>query len=84
MQFIDQARLQILPDCRRPASDANVLAMSSLASAFKRNVNPLSNEMKGRATFHDQWRTRMMREHENLRMINRVLTPPASPALITP
>src|SRR5579862_6833827 len=40
--------------------------------------------MKGRASLHYERRTRMISEHENLRMVNRVLTPPSSPALIRP
>src|SRR3954469_23781755 len=40
--------------------------------------------MKGRATLHHEWSTRMMSEHENRLMIHRVITPPASPTLIRP
>jgi len=73
-----------LPDCRRSASDSDILSVGGIASSFKRDANPVSNEMKGRASLHYEWRTRMTSEHENLRMVNRVLTPPSSPALIRP
>jgi hypothetical protein len=84
MKFIDQSLLKVLPDCRRSASDSDILSVGGIASSFKRDANPVSNEMKGRASLHYEWRTRMISEHENLRMVNRVLTPPSSPALIKP
>src|SRR5580704_13912720 len=84
MEFIDQSLLKVLPDCRRSASDSDILSVGGIASSFKRDANPVSNEMKGRASLHDEWHARMMSEHENLRMVDRVLTPPTSPALIRP
>src|SRR6202158_3633387 len=84
MQFITQSPLKVLPDCRRSATDSDILSVGGISSSFKRDANPVSNEMKGRASLHYEWRTRMISEHENLRMVNRVLTPPSSPALIRP
>lgn len=84
MQFIDQSLPKILPDGRRSASDANILSLGSLASSFQRDVNSVSNEMKGRAALHHERRTRMMSEYENRLMIHGVLAPPPSPALIGP
>src|SRR5476651_1665200 len=84
MQFIDQSFPKVLPDCRHSASDSDILSVGGIASSFKRDANPVSNEMEGRASLHYKWRTRMISEHENLRMVNRVLTPPSSPALIRP
>src|SRR5580700_10709232 len=84
MQFIDQSFSKVLPDCGRSTSDSDILSVGGIASSFKRDANPLSHEMKGRASLHYEWRTRMMSEHKNLRMVNRVLTPPTSPALIKP
>jgi len=84
VEFIDQSLPEVLPDGRRSPSDANILSVGGLASTFKRDVNPLRNEMKSRAARHHEWRSRMMREDENLRMINRVLPPPSSPALVRP
>jgi hypothetical protein len=71
-----------LPDCGRSASDSDILSVGGNASLFKRDANPVGNEMKGRASLHYEWRTRMISEHENLRMIYRVITPPTPPALI--
>ncbi len=84
MQFIDESLPKVLPDCRRSSSDSDVLSVGGIASSFKCDANPVGNEMKCRASLHDEWRTRMMSEHENLRMVNRVLTPPSPPALIRP
>jgi hypothetical protein len=84
MEFIDQSLLKVLPDGRRSSSDSDILSVGGIASSFKCGANPVSHEMKGRASLHDEWRTRMTSEHENWRMVNRVLTPPSSPALIRP
>jgi hypothetical protein len=84
MQFIDQSLLKVLPDGRRSAPDADILSVGGFARSFKGDANPLGDEMKGSASLHDERRTRMMREHEYLRMVNRILTPPSSPALIRP
>ena len=84
MQFIDQSLLKVLPDGGRSASDSDILSIGGSTSAFQRDVDPVRHEMKGRTTLHDERRTSMIGEHENLRMINRVLTPPSSPTLIRP
>jgi hypothetical protein len=76
--------MKVLPDCRRSASDSDILSVGGIASLFKRDANPVSNEMKGRASLHYEWRARMISEYENLRMVNRILTPPSSPALVRP
>jgi hypothetical protein len=73
-----------LPDGRRSASDSDILSVGGITSTFKCYANPVRDEMKGRASLHDERRTRMMSEHENFRMVNRVLTPPSAPALIRP
>ena len=84
MKFIDQSLLKVLPDCRRSASDSDILSVGGIASSFECGTNPVSNEMEGRASLHYEWRTRMISEHKNLRMIYRVITPPTSPTLIKP
>jgi hypothetical protein len=84
MYLIDQSLPKVLPDCCRSSSDSDILSVGGIASSFKCDANPVSHEMKGCASLHYEWRTRMISEHENLRMVNRVLTPPTSPALIRP
>ena len=84
MQFIDQSLPKVLPDCGRSASDSDILSVGGITSSFECDTNPVSNEMKGRASLHYEWRTRMISEHKNLPMVNRVLPPPSSPALIRP
>ncbi len=84
MQFIDQSLPKVLPDSRRSTSDPDIFSVGSITSSFKCDVNPFRNEMKCRASLHYKGRTRIMCQHENLRMENRGLTPPPSPALISP
>src|SRR5215204_2239516 len=84
MEFIDQSLSQVLPDCGRSTSNSDVHSVGSLASSFQRDANPAGHEMKGRASLHVEWSTRMMCEHKNWLMIDRVLSPPTSPVLIYP
>ena len=84
MQFIDQSLPQILPDGRRSAADADILSVGGFARSFEGDAYSLGDEMKGRAALHDEWRPRMMSEHENRLLIHRVITPPTSPTLIEP
>ena len=84
VEFIDQAFAKVLPDGGRSAADADILSVGGSASPFQRGVNPVANEMKGRASLHDEGRAGMMREHENLGMVNRVLAPPAPPDFVRP
>jgi hypothetical protein len=84
MEFIDQPLSKVFPDCGRPTSDSDILFGGGIASLFKRDANPITNEMKGRASLHFEWRTRMISEHKNMSMIYWVIPPPTSPALVMP
>jgi hypothetical protein len=84
MQFVDQSLSKVLPDCGRSTSYSDILSVGGIASSFKRDANAVSHEMKGRASLHFEWSTRVISEHKNLRMIYRVIAPPTSPALIKP
>jgi hypothetical protein len=84
MHFIDQSLPEVLPNGRRSAYDSHILSVGGVASPLERGANPVSDEMKGRASLHHERRARMMCEHENGRVVNRVLAPPSSPALVRP
>ena len=84
MKFVDQPLPKILPDCRRSASDADILSLGGFSSTFQRDVYPFGDEMKRRAALHVEWRASMIGEHENLGMVNGILPPPSPPALIGP
>ena len=53
-------------------------------SALQRGVDAVGDKMKRRASAHVHRRARMMREHENRRVVRRVVTPPAFPLVIRP
>jgi hypothetical protein len=84
MQFIDQSLPKVLPDCRHSSSDSDILSVGGMASAFKCDVNPFGDEMKGRASLHHEGRAWMVGEHENRHVIDRILSPPSSPFFIGP
>src|SRR5690349_24857485 len=47
-------------------------------------MDPAGHEMKHGAAFHGEGWPGMMRQHENRRVIGRVVAPPAFPALVRP
>src|SRR5579862_6090627 len=79
MKFINELLPKILPDCRRSSPDPDVLSAGGIACPLKRGVDAIGHEMKSGASLHHEWRAGMMGEHENLRMVNRVLAPPSPP-----
>src|SRR5262249_54370761 len=46
--------------------------------------NAIRDEVKGRASFHREGFSRMVREYENFRVIGRVVPPPSFPVLVRP
>ena len=46
VQFIDQTGLQILANCRDPASNLDVTCSSGVACALERGVDPVRNEVE--------------------------------------
>src|SRR5579863_4048495 len=74
----------ILPNRRRPATDAHVQSVSRLPGALQGCVDAVGDEMKGRAAIHLNRRAWMVSENEYLGVIWRVVTPPALPLVIRP
>src|ERR1043166_2638086 len=84
MQLVNQAGLQILPDCGRAATQPDIQSIRGFLGTLQGRVDTVRNEMKGGASLHVDWRALVMREHKNLRVGRRILTPPAFPLIIRP
>src|SRR6478672_41655 len=82
MQLINKAGAQILTQRGHPATEAHVL--STRSRLLQGGLNASRDEMKLGAARHLQRRARMVGQHEDGRVIRRLLTPPTPPALVRP
>jgi hypothetical protein len=84
VHFIDKAMAKILLDDIDSATNANIFASGGFPGALKSNGSAFRHELKGRSAVHGKRRARVVCEHENRDVIDRVLAPPTPPALIRP
>src|SRR6266446_4969318 len=84
MQLVDQAGAQILPDSGYAATEAHVAAAGCSARLLQGGVNAFGDKAKLRPSGHPERRPRVMRQHEDGRVIRRLVAPPALPALVRP
>src|SRR5213594_4728889 len=84
MQLVDQAGAQILPDSGYAAAEAHVAAVRCSARLLQGGVNAFGDKAKLRPSRHPERRPRVMRQHEDGRVIRRLLAPPALPAAVRP
>src|ERR1700683_2942787 len=84
MQFVNQARAQIVPDRTNPTSKADVAATRGGRCFLQCGVNAFRDKPKLRTALHPERRSRIMRQHEDGRVVRRLLPPPALPAVIRP
>ncbi len=84
MQLVDQTLAQVLPDRRGAAADPHVLAAGRLARTLERFMNAARHEVERRAALHRERRARVVRQHERVAVIRRLVAPPPSPALVGP
>src|SRR5947209_11719296 len=68
----------------RENSQPNVPAFGCIYRTFERGVYAIGDEIKGRASLHDDRCSGMPREHKYGRMVRRIVTPPASPVVVRP
>src|SRR5438105_2782512 len=84
MQLVDQTGTQILPNGGNPAAEAHVAPACRSARLLQRDVNAFGDKMKLRTSPHPERRARVMRQHEDGRVIRRLVAPPALPAVVRP
>jgi hypothetical protein len=71
-------------DRRHAAAEAHVQSVSGVPGALQRGVDAVGDEMKRGAAGHLNGGTRVMSEHEDRRVIRRVVAPPAFPLVVRP
>src|SRR6267142_6302721 len=84
MHLVDQAGAQILPNRRHAATKADVAAPRGSGRLLQGGVNACGDKVKFGPSRHPERRTRMMRQHEDERVIRRLVAPPALPAVVRP
>src|SRR5207248_7779134 len=84
MQLIDETRLQILPDRRDTAADADVVIAGRIFRALQSGLDSLCHEMERRAAHHLNRFSRVMRQDKHWNVIGWRITPPALPCFIRP
>src|SRR5512143_2924476 len=84
MQFVNQGRAQILPNSGYAAAEADVAAACSSGRLLQSGLNTFGYKAKLRASRHPKRLPRVMRQHEDGRVIRRLVAPPALPAVVRP
>src|ERR1700674_3360328 len=84
MELVDQAIAQVLSNSRYAAADPNIAAFRSRGRLLQSGVNAFGDKEKLRTSRHLKRRPRVMRQHENGRVIRRLVAPPALPAVVRP
>lgn len=84
VELIDEPSAEKLPNGRDSATKSNVFSTRSFSRFVERCVDTARDESKLRSSLHPERRTLIVSQHEDRRMIRRLFTPPASPALVGP
>src|SRR3989454_867865 len=84
MQLVDQGGAQILPNRGHAATEAHVAAAGCSLRLLQGGVNAFADKAKLRPSRHPERRPRVMRQHEDERVIRRLVAPPAPPAVVQP
>src|SRR5713101_6589490 len=84
MQLVNQSGAQILPNNGYAATEADVAAARCSGRLLQSGVNVFGDKAKLRTSRHPKRRPRVMRQHEDGRVIRRLVAPPALPAVVRP
>src|SRR5258706_16173999 len=84
MQLVNQGSTQILPDSGYTPTETDVAAVRRGGRLLQSGVNASRDKAKLRTSRHPERRPRMMRQHEDGRVIRRLVAPPALPAFVQP
>src|SRR5258707_8114173 len=84
MQLVDQGGAQILPNRGYAATEAHVAAARCSGRLLQSGVNAFGDKAKLRTSRHPERCPRVVRQHEDGRVIRRLVAPPALPAVVRP
>src|SRR5437879_9424843 len=83
-QLVRQGGAQILPYSGYAATEADVAAARGSGRLLQSVVNAPGDKTKLRTSRHPERRPLVMRQHEDRRVIRRLVAPPALPAVVRP
>src|SRR3954447_9065296 len=84
MHLVNQPGTHILPNRGYATTNADVAAARCSGGLIQSSVNAFGDEAKLRTSRHPDGRPRVMRQHEDGRVIRRLVAPPALPAVVRP
>src|SRR6266513_4143102 len=84
MSLVNQGGAQILPNSGYASTEADVVAACCSARLVQSGVNAFGDKAKLRISRHLKRRPRVMRQHEDGRVIRRLVAPPALPSAVRP
>src|SRR5258708_19511987 len=84
MQFVNQRGAQILPNSGYAASEADVAAARCSGRLLQSALIAFGDKANLRTSRHPKRRPRVMRQHEDGRVIRRLVAPPALPSVVRP
>src|ERR1700693_2860156 len=84
MHLVNQGGAQILPNSGYAAAEADVAAVRCSGRVLQSGMNAFGDKAKLRAPRHPERRPRVMRQHEDRRVIRWLVAPPALPAVVRP
>src|SRR2546430_7330879 len=84
MQLVNQGGAQILPNRGDAATETDVTAARCSGRLLQSGVNAFGDKAKLRTSRHPERCPRVMRQHEDGRVIRRLVAPPALPAVVRP
>jgi hypothetical protein len=84
MQLVNQAGAQVLSNSGYAATEANGAAARCSRRLLQGGVDAFGDKAKLRTSRHPERRARMIRQHEDGRVIRRLVAPSALPALVRP
>src|ERR1700693_3994177 len=84
MHLVNQGGAQILPNSGYAAAEADVAAVRCSGRLLQSGMNAFGDKAKLRTSRHPKRRPLVMRQHEDRRVIRRLVAPPALPAVVRP
>src|ERR1700682_570832 len=84
MQLVNEGGAQILPNGGDAATEADIAAARCSARLLQSGVNAFGDKAKLRTSRHSKRRPRVMRQHEDGRVIRRLAPPPPLPVVVRP
>lgn len=84
VDLVDQFGLKILPDRGNPSAESNVSAPGGIVRPLQCDMDAFCDEVEGRAAFHDDCGSGVIREHEDGSVVRGIVAPPSLPVVIRP